>query len=101
MKFEKPGKPKKHRTKLNPPADKYCRKCGRDCGDCAFRHAESREIKFQVGGGIMGSKIPDEFTAWLCASCDAILSQPLPKNATPAELEAHKIEWDRLIKLSH
>ncbi len=53
------------------------------------------------GGGIMGGKLPDSETAWLCMSCDAKLSQPLLKDATQKQLREHAADWDRLIELSH
>lgn len=98
----KPGPRKKKKPKMpNPPAEKYCRRCGRDDGTCAWRHAEARIIKFQFGGGITGGRIPHDQTAWLCMDCDLELSQPLPKDATQAEFEEHARNWRELINKSH
>ena len=99
--IEKPGKKKKKSHKIKPPVEKHCRKCGVETGTECWRHAESRIIKFESGGGIMGGKIPDDQTSWLCMSCDSELSQPLPRNATQKQLKAHAAEWYRLIELSH
>lgn len=87
--------------KQKPPKEKHCRKLGYETFTERWCHAESRIIKFSVGGGIMGSKIPDDLTAWLSVGADAELSQPLPKDATQKQLEKHAKEWRRLIKLSH
>ena len=96
--FQKPGKKKKHHSKIKPPTEKHCRKLGYVTGTERWCHAESRIIK--GGTGIMGGKISRDKVAWLSAEADAELSQPL-EDATQAELEAHEKEWDRLIKLSH
>ncbi len=102
MKFPKPGKPKKSkRPKIKPPVDQYCRRCFRTTGTEAWRHAESRIIKFEHGGGIMGDKLPDDQTAWMCMDCDHDLSRPVDRNAAPEEFELHAYEWRGVIKLSH
>lgn len=97
----KPGKPKKRKSKLKPPKEKHCRRCFRTTQTEAWRHAESRIIKFEHGGGIMGGKIPDSQTAWLCMDCDHDLSKPMWKNASPEELELHAEAWRGVIKDSH
>ena len=101
MKFKKPGPKKKKKVRQKPPEERYCRRCGVNYGNCCYRHAESRIIKFESGGGIMGNKIPDSKTGWLCDRCDRIMSKPLDKNASQKQLQAHADEWNRLIKLSH
>ena len=92
---------KKPKPKQTPPEHKYCRNCGQETGTEAWRHAESRLIKFEHGGSTMGGKLPDDQTAWLCMDCDSKLSQPLPKAASQKQLREHAREWRRLIKLSH
>jgi len=100
--IEKPGPHKKpKRPRIKPPAEKHCRRCNRTTGTEAWRHAESRLIKFEHGGGIMGGKLPDDQTSWLCLDCDMELSQPLPKDASQKDLEYHKKQWQKVIKLSH
>ena len=97
--FQKPGKKKKHHSKIKPPAEKHCRKLGYVTGTERWCHSESKTHK--GGTGIMGSRISHDKTAWLSDYADKIFSVALPPDASQAELEAHKIEWDRLIKLSH
>lgn len=111
----KPGKRVKSKTKIHkierpkekklpkqkPPKEKHCRKLGYETFTERWCHAESKIIKFSVGGGIMGSRIPDHLTAWLSVEADAELSQPLPNNATQKRLKEHAAEWRRLIDLSH
>jgi len=100
--LSKPGKKKKaKRPKIKPPKEKHCRFLGYTTGTERWCHAESRLIKMEHGGGIVGSKIPDDQTAWLSFRADQILSQPLPKDASQEALEKHAEEWRRLIKLSH
>lgn len=100
--LSKPGeKKKKKRPVQKPPEEKHCRKLGYQTFTERWCHAESKIIKFSVGGGIMGSRISDDLTAWLSVQADAELSQPLSKNSTQEELEEHAEEWMRLIKLSH
>ena len=98
----------KHKTpfkekefKLIPPKNKHCRRCGVESGTECFRHSESRIIKFLVGGGIIGSKIPDILTGWLCEKCDQELSEPLSKNATKEQEEKHAYEWLLSIVKTH
>jgi hypothetical protein len=104
-KFAKPG-PKKKRTKkteyikireIQRPEKLHCRRCKTETGTEAFRHTESRLIKLLCGGGIVGSKLPDTLTAYLCMECDVIMSKPLPKDATEQELKDHALEWFILI----
>lgn len=98
--IKKPGKPKKKNLqKQKPPRERHCRRCGRITGTECFRHAESRIIK--GGTGIMGGKIPDDKTAWLCFDCDLIVSKSLPEHAPQSKFKAHAKEWKRLILLSH
>lgn len=99
----KPGKAKKKkRPPIKPPQDRYCRRCFRTTETEAWRHAESRIIKFESnGGGVMGGKIPDDQTAWLCHDCDHDLSKPMWKNASPEELELHAGAWRGVIESSH
>lgn len=99
--FPKPGKNKKKKVKQKPPVEKHCRKLGYFTGTERWCHAEARIIKFEHGGGIMGSRLPHSETAWLSSEVDAVLSQPLHLDASQEELEAHAAEWRRLIKLSH
>ena len=100
--LEKPGLHKKYkRPKQKPPLHRYCRSCGQNTDTERWCHAESRIIKFESGGSVMGGKIPDSETSWLCVKCDSELSQPLPKNASQKELIEHARQWRRLIKLSH
>jgi len=100
--FSKPGKPRKKKTKGPlPPKEKHCRYLGYVTGTERWCHAESRIIKFQSGGGIMGAKIPNNKTAWLSDKMDQVLSKPLPKNATQFQLKEHAKIWNKLIKLSH
>lgn len=102
MKYPKAGKHKKQkRPKIKSPIERYCRKCFVETKTERWCHAESRIIKFESGGGVVGGKIPDDQTAWICFSCDSELSQPLPKDSSQEELENHADEWRRLIKLSH
>ena len=102
MSYPKPGKAKKsHRPKLKPPKERYCRRCFRTTGTEAWRHSESRIIKFESGGGIMGGKIPDDQSAFLCMDCDSYLSKPMWKSASPEELELHAEAWRGVINLSH
>ena len=70
-------------------------------GTECFRHSESRIIKFLDGGGIMGSRINDNLTAWLSDEADRKLSKSLPKNATEQEIEKHALEWAILIIKTH
>lgn len=102
--IKKPGNSKKHKSKMpKPPKEKHCRGCESDLLGITTRwcHAESKIIKFQDGGGIMGSRINHKYTAWLCFDCDIKYSHALLKNATRKQLKYHKDEWNRLIKLSH
>lgn len=101
MKYKKPGRPKKHKPKLKPPNNKYCRNCNKTTGTERWCHAESRIIKFEHGGGIMGGKIPDDQTAWLCFNCDNILSKPIYKDSAQVEFEKHATIWREIIRLSH
>lgn len=106
MKHEKPG-PKKKTSKiknkgprlhdLKPPDKKHCRGCGQETGTEAFRHAESRLVKFMSGGGITGGKINDRLTGWLCMDCDAIYSEQLEKNASYNDLLVHAYNWMTVI----
>ena len=98
----KPGKPKKKKNKMPPPPEeKHCRGCNNRTYKERWCHAESKIIKFQDGGGIMGGRINHKYIAWLCFDCDIKYSHALPKNATQKQLKAHAKEWKRLIKLSH
>jgi hypothetical protein len=100
--IKKPGRPKKKKRKMpKPPPEKHCRSCNSLTGRERWCHSESRIHKMECGGGIMGDRISHDKTAWLCMDCDQSLSQPLPKNATEEELQAHADEWWRLIELSH
>lgn len=106
----KPG-PKKKSAKIknkaprlhdiNPPKEKHCRCCGLETGTECYRHAESRLIKFLCGGGIMGGKIPDSMTGWMCALCDHKLSDPLPKDTPEIEVLRHAWEWSMVIFKTH
>lgn len=101
MKFKKPGlHEKQKRPKLIPPNEKYCRHCFVETGTERFCHAESRLIKMKYGGGIMGSKILDDQTGWLCVECDIKLSKPLQKDASEEELQFHKRQWETAIELT-
>ena len=96
----KPGPyKKKKRPKQKPPIEKHCRRCSRRTYKERWCHSESRIIK--GGTGIMGGKIPDDQTAWLCFDCDLIMSKSLPNQAPQSKFKAHAKEWKRLIDLSH
>lgn len=102
MKHEKPGKHKKKKQKMpKPPREKHCRYLGYETGTERWCHAESRNIKFLFGGGIVGGRLPHDQTAWISAEADQILSKPLPKDASLVELGGHEEQWRRLIELSH
>jgi hypothetical protein len=101
MKYEKPGKHVKKKEKMpDPPKYKHCRYLGYETGSERWCHSESRIIKFESGGGIMGGRIPHSKTAWLSKVADDHLSKPLD-NPTQHQLEQHKKVWDRVIELSH
>lgn len=106
--FPKPGKPKKSRKKpiktgrnLKPPKKKHCRYLGYETGTECFRHAESRIIKFLDGGGITGSRINDNLTAWLSDEADRKFSKHLKKGATEQEETEHALQWAILIIKTH
>jgi|GEM_PF-1500614 len=100
-KFGKPGfkvretkktKISKKRT-IEKPEKMNCVRCGRITETESHRHSESRIIKFLDGGGIMAGKIPDKLSAWLCDSCDAVLSKTPPKNSSEHVLNKHALDW--------
>jgi len=100
VKYPKIGtKPKKTRKPI--PAGDVCVKCGTKDGTICARHSESRVIKFLDGGGIMGGKINDNLTAFLCMECDCELSAPLPKDASQEAINLHALEWAILIIKTH
>lgn len=83
---------------MKPPVDKHCRRCGRTTKTECYRHCENRIIKFELGGGgIMGGKIDDRLTAWICQKCDSELSAPLPKDCSEEFLLFHAVEWFKAI----
>jgi len=110
---EKPGaKPKtakiKNSTKrvhdLTPPKEKHCRHCDTETGTEAMRHSESRVIKFLDKGGIMGAKINDNLTAWLCFACDQKLSAPVMEEdpeLIDRALRDHALAWSLAIIRTH
>ncbi len=109
-KIEKPGKktktakisnstPRLHDIKL--PKEKHCRNCGQETGTECMRHSESRVIKFLDGGGIIGGKINDNLSAWLCMQCDGEMSYPLPKNASEQRINNHALKWALAIIRTH
>ena len=97
--YKTPLQPKNF--KLVIPEKRHCRRCDRITNTECFRHAESRIIKFLVGGGIMADKIPDTLTGWMCFDCDAELSASLPKDATKEQEEKHAYEWLIVIAKTH
>jgi hypothetical protein len=105
----KPGpKPPKKRNNqkkigrgLEPPEKKHCRRCGILTGTEAYRHAENRLIKYFEGGGIMGSRINDNLSAFLCHDCDREMSEPIPKSAAMSEVYEHGFYWLKYIVLTH
>jgi hypothetical protein len=94
IKAEKPGKTKKPKGVdiLKPPKNKECRWCGVDTGTECYRHAEDDTIKYLSGGGIMGGKIPDQFTVWGCDKCDRKYSTKPDKDNYIRQLE-HSLRW--------
>lgn len=76
-KIQKPGKKKQERPvtkslyihKIDKPKDLSCKNCDLETGTENYHHAESKRIKYLDGGGIMGGKINDRLTAWLCKDC--------------------------------
>ena len=86
---------------LTPPKNKYCRHCGVEKGTECFRHTESRIIKFLDSGGIMGGKINDNLTAWLCLECDFELSYKLDKNSSWQQERSHALLWAIAIIKTH
>lgn len=100
--IKKPGKPKKRKQKIpSPPVEKHCRLLGYVTGTERWCHAESKIIKFQAGGGIMGSRIDHKYIAWLSFEADIKMSHALEKNANQKQLQDHADKWQRLIDLSH
>lgn len=102
IELKKPGKHKKKKNKMPPPPkEKHCRLLGYVTGTERWCHAESKIIKFQSGGGIMGSRIDHKHIAWLSFEADIKMSHALPKNSTQKQLKAHADQWEKLIDLSH
>ena len=106
--FPKPGVKKKKKNtqkevgrKLTIPNDQRCRFLGYQTGTECYRHAESSIIKYLDGGGVMGSRINDNLTAWLSDTADKLLSKPVPKDASDAEHEKHALAWAILIIKTH
>ncbi len=93
--------PRIKKREIEQPIEQHCRRCNLTTGTECFRHAESRIVKLLAGGGIMGAKIPDTLTAWLCMDCDAIMSTPTPVDAIEQEFRDHALEWLLLIAKTH
>lgn len=109
--FPKPGAKKKSAKiknkfprlhDIDKPKDTHCRFCGQsDDGTCCYRHAEDPDIKFLVGGGITGGKIPDNLTVWACVYCDNEMStRPFKKHYETQEAFTMRFyEWKNKWKL--
>ena len=99
--------PPNSKKKLVPPGEKHCRKCDIETGTECYRHVESRVIKFLDKGGIMGGKVNDNLTAWLCFECDQKLSSPVIKKETPSIndidnlVRDHALAWALAIIKTH
>ena len=105
MKLEKPGSKVKNRQKtkhfythdIQIPESKHCRMCWNETGTEAYRHSESTRIKMLSGGGIMGGKITDKLSAWLCNNCDQIASRKPDKDLEFKTHMEHDLMWFDLI----
>jgi hypothetical protein len=86
-------------VEIEPPKERYCRRCERETGTECYRHDESRR-KSKFGKGY-GKKVKHRRSAWLCNDCDAVMSPDLPKTATENEQLRRDLEWSDLAYDSH
>lgn len=77
---------------IEPPTDRKCVNCKRTTETECYHHAESKVLKFLKGGGIMGSKIPDLLSAWLCDSISC--GQKFDTVPSREDTETVKLEHD-------
>ncbi len=75
------------------PDDLSCKLCGIETGTECYRHAESTAIKMLSGGGVMGGKIDDHLTSWLCMDCDIKLSTKPDRDAPQEIHDQHEKDW--------
>jgi hypothetical protein len=99
--LEKPGakpkkKPKTRQIKIHDiekPKDLACKNCGVETETECYHHSESTRIKMLVGGGIMGDKINNHLTAWLCNGllCGIKFDIKPDKNSHPLLIAEHDL----------
>lgn len=97
----KPGKPvkKKLSTKrilshnIEVPVNRNCVNCNGNPEKTCHHHAESTRIKMLSGGGIMGGKIGDKLTAWLCddKKCGVRFDTKPDRNAPKDVIDKHDL----------
>lgn len=108
-KFKKPGPHKKKTRKterakireIEKPKSLECKWCNVETGTECYRHAEDPEIKFLVGGGIVGGKNPDQLSSWGCDDCDREMSTKPHQHPqeTWYEFKIRFLEWQNKWKL--
>jgi len=99
--LSKPGAKKKKVIKtsrqpvrvLEPPKNKWCVCCKQTTRTECYHHAESKRVKTLFGGGVMGGKIPDRASAWLCNSetCGIRFDNPPDKDGPQQLIDSHDL----------
>lgn len=100
-KFAKAGPKKKKvlKTKrflnhnIEPPENRACINCKILTETENYHHAESSRIKFLSGGGIVGGKIKDRLSAWLCnkKECGIKFDTKPNRESTQHEKDQHDL----------